>query len=1368
MNFSRPSPIFDDEQLHHLPSVVCVNLRVGRRAIHTISSLIAIGVLWAITAAPALAQRSYDSQITGFAHPGAITIDSADHVWISDSANDGQISEYDAYPSQTLLAQQNGDGKFQFGGGYIAGLAVGPNGDLYVGEYDQINVFNASGTFIPPSWTGVAGFGGGFPIAIDSSAESSSGRLYVAAPISSEPYADGYVKAYEQNRNPVDFSASEPYISGNKITGTPEYEFQYAFNGKPHQGPDGITVDPNGNIYVVEPVHSEVDEYEPSGAFLRAFTGVEVSGGFGELTGVAVDPTTENVLIVDSEKDVVDEFSSTGTYLGQITGTSPSQPFNELSGGISVNSEGYVYVADRLHGTVDIFTPDRHLPKITYGEVTNLTPTSEKVTATVDPSIAGPITACYFEYGTTSSYGSPHIPCEPATPYTSPTEASANISGLVSETTYHYRIVLNTEEGTRKGADRVFRPNFVPNLTTEPASNLTNTSAVAHGSFIGNGEETTYYYQYGTDTSYGQTTEIHSAGSPTGPQTVAPVTISGLQPLVTYHFRIVASNSLGTTYGQDETFVTPSKPTIDSLSSTNITATTAELTAEINPQGGETTYYFEYGPDASYGTATPIQPEDIGEGRSDRSVSAALVGLQSGVTYHFRVVAENQYGSAASEDQTFGFYPPHCPNTHLRQITNSSYLPDCRAYELVSPADAGGTTLFPEGPNSAEETTPPRFAFGGLLSTIPGTGSPINDFGDLYVATRTDEGWITKYVGFPSDQALKDGAPPNEPTAAAVLNSPAGVRADSDMNEFLDWNDGDKSNSGPQPEYNFTPHAWSSDGNSLGEWPTAPGYSAQHSFEFNQSADFSHFVFQNGEPPALTLVDNNTDTNAAAPVSFQADGAPIEIQPGDTSPDAESLAVPAVSSDGSRIVMAARSVSQETCDIFGQSIKCPVRPPSILYMRVNDAVTYEVSEGHAVNYVGMTPDGSNVYFTSEEHLTHEDEDHAGSSLFMWSAEMEEKREPPLTLISKGETNDAPGNPGDTSSCDASWTTSCGIETYENNGFYNGTRTFTYGDLLGSGLSDNSIAAANGDIYFFSPEQLIGSSGIDGQENLYLYRDQRLQYVTTVSPQPYCETAERSWCSVGPIVRMQVSPTDSYMAFLTTSQVTSYNNHGYLEMYRYEPSTEQLICVSCRPNGQPPTTNVEASSNGLFMTNNGRTFFSTGDSLVPEDTDGLRDVYEYVEGHAQLISSGTSSKERVTGAGLAAGEYNDLFIAGLVGVSGNGTNVYFSTYDTLVGQDRNGSQLKFYDARTDGGFPYLSPAAPCEAADECHGAGSSPEASFQNGSDTELGANENVNSTPGGNNHHRNHRAHKHKRKANKHKTTARRKRRGVRIHRGRR
>ena len=54
--------------------------------------------------------------------------------------------------------------------------------------------------------------------------------------------------------------------------------------------------------------------------------------------------------------------------------------------------------------------------------------------------------------------------------------------------------------------------------------------------------------------------------------------------------------------------------------------------------------------------------------------------------------------------------------------------------------------------------------------------------------------------------------------------------------------------------------------------------------------------------------------------------------------------------------------------------------------------------------------------------------------------------------------------------------------------------------------------------------------------------------------------------------------------------------------------------------------MTGADDGLFMSNDGRAFFYTPDALVPQDTNNLHDVYEYVEGRPQLISSGTSAQD----------------------------------------------------------------------------------------------------------------------------------------------
>jgi hypothetical protein len=143
-----------------------------------------------------------------------------------------------------------------------------------------------------------------------------------------------------------------------------------------------------------------------------------------------------------------------------------------------------------------------------------------------------------------------------------------------------------------------------------------------------------------------------------------------------------------------------------------------------------------------------------------------------------------------------------------------------------------------------------------------------------------------------------------------------------------------------------------------------------------------------------------------------------------------------------------------------------------------------------------------------------------------------------------------------------------------------------------------------------------------------------------------------------------------------------------------------------------------------MSDDGRTFFATGDDLVPRDRDGLIDVYEYVDGRPQLITSGVSARDFTGGSEL----FNFIILpvhTGLESVSRDGTDVYFSTYDTLVEEDQNGQFVKFYDARVGGGFAKDVAPSPCAAADECHGVDSSAPQAPAITSGTNLGAGGNV-------------------------------------------
>ena len=94
-----------------------------------------------------------------------------------------------------------------------------------------------------------------------------------------------------------------------------------------------------------------------------------------------------------------------------------------------------------------------------------------------------------------------------------------------------------------------------PSASTNAATNVTATSATLEGTVFPNQNDTTYYFEYGTTTAYGtQTPTQGPVGGNAGKSANADVT--GLTPSTTYHFRVVAVNSAGTSVGNDMTFTT--------------------------------------------------------------------------------------------------------------------------------------------------------------------------------------------------------------------------------------------------------------------------------------------------------------------------------------------------------------------------------------------------------------------------------------------------------------------------------------------------------------------------------------------------------------------------------------------------------------------------------------------------------------------------------------------------------------------------------------------------------------------------------------------------------------------------------------------
>src|SRR6476620_1358048 len=191
----------------------------------------------------------------------------------------------------------------------------------------------------------------------------------------------------------------------------------------------------------------------------------------------------------------------------------------------------------------------------------------------------------------------------------------------------------------------------IPVVTTKPATYVASFSATLNGSVDPQGLTTTVYFQYGTTTSYGLTTAIQSRRGNTYQSVTA--NISGLSANTIYHFRIVATNSAGTTYGSDKTFTTLSAtglPVVTSNPATFVASFSATLHGLLDPHGLTTTVYFQYGTTTSYGHTTPIQSQT---GNMYRNIAANINGLSRHTTYHFRIVATNSRGTRFGGDRTF-------------------------------------------------------------------------------------------------------------------------------------------------------------------------------------------------------------------------------------------------------------------------------------------------------------------------------------------------------------------------------------------------------------------------------------------------------------------------------------------------------------------------------------------------------------------------------------------------------------------------------------------------------------------------------------------------------------------------------------------
>ncbi len=192
----------------------------------------------------------------------------------------------------------------------------------------------------------------------------------------------------------------------------------------------------------------------------------------------------------------------------------------------------------------------------------------------------------------------------------------------------------------------------VPVVAPGIATNLSPTSATLNATVNPSGFPTTVQFEYGTTTAYGNIVPVTISPNAGTSALRVSAALSGLAPATAYHWRLVATNSEGTTTVADRVFVSGVAPDVAPGAPSGLTQTSFTMTGTINPRGFAATAQFQYGTTTAYGNNVEIalSPDD---GIVNQSVSAALSNLAPATTYHWRIVAMNAHGSNQTTDQTF-------------------------------------------------------------------------------------------------------------------------------------------------------------------------------------------------------------------------------------------------------------------------------------------------------------------------------------------------------------------------------------------------------------------------------------------------------------------------------------------------------------------------------------------------------------------------------------------------------------------------------------------------------------------------------------------------------------------------------------------
>jgi hypothetical protein len=1088
--------------------------------------------VWSASAS-ATVVHPYLSSFGSFSEVEGVATDAAGDVYVYDSGA-ATIFKFDAAGNPVNFAST---GTNEIAGVAGAGFAEGEiavdnsngpaKGDIYLAHASSsgVLVYNAAGESLPELGEPAgAPWGEACGVAVDA-----QGNVYVGLYPSS-------VDEFKPSTNPVTSSDYSSSI-GNL------------------REPCNVAVDQAGNVFAITWPEGPVTRFEPS-----QFGSSSASGAFVDNNGttLAVDPATQELYV--DEIDQIEQFGPHGEPFEAAVSRFAHAGLGAISEsvGIAVGPVNHDVYASNGKGEINVFGPAASLQEVTTGSASELSAGGARLGGNVNPQ-GVPITECFFEYGESTSYGKT-IPC----------------AGSPSQ--------------------------------------------------LGTGN---------------QPIAVH-----------ADVTALEVGPI--YHFRLVAVSANGTAEGKDRAF-SLSAPGVEGVYATGVTATSATLQGAVNPEANETTYHFEYGTDTGYGSSTPAT--DTGAAVASQPALTHLQDLTSGTTYHFRLVASSIAGTTYGSDLTFTTQSVGGPLTLL----------DGRQWEMVSPTVKHGAGVLAESRGGGVVQSSPSgdaivYAAQSPIETEPEGNAPPEHaqilakraadgiWSNRTLTTRNEEthrwpvGLGTEYKMFTADL----GSAILEPYG----NTPLAPDATDERTPYVR----DEAACAEGSTTCFTPFLTRENTLVSAKWDPEPESLILQEKFVDATPDLKHAIFSSKE---VKLIEG-----AAASGLYEWSEGQLKFVSVNEAGDAVNGTLGgksgydvrnAISSDGSRVFWCENECE---ADAFGGGP---------LFMRdtaTEETIRIDPTGDFNRDFKGATADGSRVFFTIE----------VGGEFHPELLE--------CTIV------DVAGK--------------LGCET-----------------LAIAHELQGAVIGINGDgsvVYFVSKAALAGGAEA-GANNLYVSHLEAGKWEARLIATLAGEADDgHDWG--GPNATLnemtaRVSPNGRYLAFMSDRSLTGYDNHDAAsgepdeEVFLYDDQTGKLLCPSCnrsdaRPQGLffqnfknstlinpeqtlgnrwvaavlPVWDEIDinhALRQPRYLSNDGRLFFNSTDALVPQDSNGVADVYEYepdasgsceqAEGCVNLISSGSSGEESAFVEASESGD--DVFFATTARLSSQDVDTDYDIYDAHV-------------------------------------------------------------------------------------------------------